>query len=91
MSRIKNWQKIGKDAWQNKISGRVITLLHERDWEEPWLAELYKNYQKIGKFVIGKNMSETIGYYSNKSDALYGVSTWMRKHPEGKFISIVKK
>lgn len=91
MSRIKNWKSIEKNVWQNKISGRVITLHYERDWEEPWLAELYKNYQLFFSGMIGNEFLDTIGYYSNKSDALYGVSTWMRKHPEGKYISTVKK
>ena len=84
MSRIKNWKKIGKDAWQNKISGRVITLLYEPDWEEvPWLAELHKNYQKQGKIVIGKNTVDIIGYYQRGSEALSGIVRWMRRHSRG--------
>ena len=83
MSRIKNWKLIGKDAWQNKITGRVITLFYEPDWEVPWLAELHKNYQKEGKIVIGKNTIDTVGQYSNKSKALSSVVRWMRLYPKG--------
>ena len=83
MSRIKNWKSIGKNIWQNKISGIVVTLHYERDWEEPWLAEVYRNYQMFFGAMIGENSIDTIGYYPNKSDALSGVSRWMRKHPRG--------
>ena len=83
MSRIKNWKLIDKTAWQNKISGRVVTLHHEPDWEEPWLVELHKNYQLFGKVVIGKNTIDTIGYYSKKSLALSGAVGWMRRHLKG--------
>lgn len=83
MSRIKNWKLISKDVWQNKISGRVITLFYEPDWEVPWLAELHRSYQKQGKIVIGKDTIDTIGYYPRKSSALSGVVRWMRIYPEG--------
>ena len=83
MSRIKNWKLIGKDVWENKISGRVVTLHHEPDWEEPWLAELHRNYQKLGKIVIGKDTIDTIGYYSNKEMASKNIVKWMRRHLKG--------
>ena len=83
MSKIKSWKKIGKDTWQNKISGRVVTLHHEPDWEEPYLVEIHKSYQLIGNTIIGKNTTDTIGYYPNEKSALSGIVEWMRRNPKG--------
>jgi len=68
MGRIKNWDKIGKNRWDNRITGNSIYM------DENERVFVFDTYTHNRKFM---------GIFPSYTATFFFIYKWMKKHPEG--------